>query len=255
MTGVQTCALPISYFHSLGLTSLIKRVYKKGPHEVVFELNRPDASFLATLASDYAIVLSAEYGEQMDKAGTPELLDSQPIGTGPFSFKEYRHNEFVRYLRHPGYWGGEVKIEQLIYDITPKSSKRLAKLLTGECDVMSTPSASQLSVIDKDSHLNLSVQSGMNVAFLALNTRKAPFNKVQVRQALASALEPSEGRLASLIGFVVLLTICHGLARMTAGKMLRTGDQSLYPRMELLVSGVWMSALAAITLAVLAFEP
>ena len=56
------------------------------------------------------------------------------------------------------------------------------------------------------------------------------------------------------IGFVVLLTICHGLARMTAGKMMRTGDQSLYPRMELLVSGVWMSALAAITLAVLAFE-
>jgi uncharacterized membrane protein len=56
------------------------------------------------------------------------------------------------------------------------------------------------------------------------------------------------------IGFVVLLTVCHGLARMTAGRMMRTGDQSLYPRMELLVSGVWMSALAAIILAVLAFN-
>ena len=56
------------------------------------------------------------------------------------------------------------------------------------------------------------------------------------------------------IGFVVVLTLCHGLARMTAGKMMRTGDQSLYPRMELLVSGVWISALAAITLAVLAFN-
>ena len=56
------------------------------------------------------------------------------------------------------------------------------------------------------------------------------------------------------IGFVVLLTLCHGLARMTAGRMMRTGDQSLYPRMELFVSGVWMSALAAIILAVLAFE-
>jgi hypothetical protein len=56
------------------------------------------------------------------------------------------------------------------------------------------------------------------------------------------------------VGFVVLLTLCHGLARMTAGRMTRTGDQSLYPRMELLVSGVWMSALAAIILAVLAFE-
>jgi len=56
------------------------------------------------------------------------------------------------------------------------------------------------------------------------------------------------------IGFVVLLTLCHGLARMTAGKMMRSGDQSLYPRLELFVSGVWMSALAAIIFAVLAFE-
>lgn len=55
------------------------------------------------------------------------------------------------------------------------------------------------------------------------------------------------------LGFVVLLTLCHGLARMTAGRMMRSGDQSLYPRMELLVSGVWISALAAIILAVLAF--
>jgi uncharacterized membrane protein len=55
------------------------------------------------------------------------------------------------------------------------------------------------------------------------------------------------------LAFVVLLTLCHGLARMTAGRMIRTGDETLYPRMELLVSGVWLSALAAITLAVLAF--
>jgi uncharacterized membrane protein len=55
-------------------------------------------------------------------------------------------------------------------------------------------------------------------------------------------------------GFVIVLTLCHGLARMTAGRMMRTGDQSLYARMELLVSGVWISALAAIILAVLAFE-
>ena len=32
----------------------------------------------------------------MLNAGTPAMLDSLPIGTGPFSFKEYRHIEFVR---------------------------------------------------------------------------------------------------------------------------------------------------------------
>ncbi len=55
------------YFYSLGLDQLIKRVYKKGTDQVVFELNRPDASFLATLASDYAIVLSAEYAGQLQR--------------------------------------------------------------------------------------------------------------------------------------------------------------------------------------------
>ena len=56
------------------------------------------------------------------------------------------------------------------------------------------------------------------------------------------------------LGFVVLLTLCHGLARMTAGRMARSGDMSLLGRLELLVSGVWLSALLAIILAVLAFE-
>ncbi len=70
---------------------------------------------------------------------------------------------------------------------------------------------------------------------------------------LPPADEPNTWFVAK-IAFVVLLTLCHGLARMTAGRMMRTGDQSLYPRMELLVSGVWMSALASIILAVLAFE-
>ena len=71
--------------------------------------------------------------------------------------------------------------------------------------------------------------------------------------SLPPADEPNSWFMVKM-AFVVLLTVCHGLARMTAGKMMRTGDQSLYPRMELLVSGVWMSALAAIILAVLAFN-
>jgi uncharacterized membrane protein len=56
------------------------------------------------------------------------------------------------------------------------------------------------------------------------------------------------------IAFVVVLTVCHGLARMTAGRMARTGDETLFGRLEMLVSGVWLSALLAIILAVLAFE-
>jgi heme/copper-type cytochrome/quinol oxidase subunit 2 len=56
------------------------------------------------------------------------------------------------------------------------------------------------------------------------------------------------------IAVVVLLTIFHVVARRTARKMRRTGDTTLHGRVELLVSGVWISALTAIVLAVIAFE-
>jgi uncharacterized membrane protein len=57
-----------------------------------------------------------------------------------------------------------------------------------------------------------------------------------------------------LLAFAAAMTICHVAARLTATRMARTGDDTLYARMELLVSGVWLSQLAAIILAVLAFE-
>jgi uncharacterized membrane protein len=52
----------------------------------------------------------------------------------------------------------------------------------------------------------------------------------------------------------VLLTASHGLARATAGRMIRSGDRGLLPRLTQAIAGVWVSALAAILLAVLAFS-
>jgi uncharacterized membrane protein len=56
------------------------------------------------------------------------------------------------------------------------------------------------------------------------------------------------------LGLVIVLTVCHGLARLTAGQMARAKDASLFGRLELLVAGVWLSALASIVLAVIAFR-
>ena len=56
------------------------------------------------------------------------------------------------------------------------------------------------------------------------------------------------------LAFVVLLTVCHGLARHTSGRLARSGTPALLGRVELFVAGVWLSALASILLAVLAFN-
>ncbi|MFY3758389.1 ABC transporter substrate-binding protein, partial [Escherichia coli] len=65
---------------------------------------------------------------------------------------------------------------------------RLSKLLTGECDVLAYPAASQLSILRDDPRLRLTLRPGMNIAYLAFNTRKPPFNNLKVRQAIALAI-------------------------------------------------------------------
>jgi hypothetical protein len=66
--------------------------------------------------------------------------------------------------------------------------------------------------------------------------------------------EGLNGWFYAKLGFVILLTLSHIMARRTGAEMMRTGNGALLPRVSLYIAGVWVSALAAIALAVLAFE-
>ena len=77
---------------------------------------------------------------------------------------------------------------QVVIDMGAGGTGRLSKLLTGECDVLAYPAASQLTILRDDPRLRLTLRPGMNIAYLAFNTRKAPLDRVEVRQALALAI-------------------------------------------------------------------
>ncbi|EKE76276.1 ABC transporter substrate-binding protein [Gallaecimonas xiamenensis] len=177
------------FFDAVALGGLLHAIERDNDHQVTFVLNRPDASFLSNLATDYAIILSAEYGQALMEQGVPERIDTQPVGTGPFVFDSYRKDSFIRYKANPDYWDGQVAVNPLIFDITKKSSRRLAKLVTGECDVTGLPLASEIGEIQKHDNLRLQSQPGLNVGFWAFNTERPPLNNPDVRRALAMAIE------------------------------------------------------------------
>ncbi len=177
------------FFQSIGFAELVTQIERINEHEVIFRLARKDASFLANLATDFAIILSSEYAEQQLALGQPENVDQFAIGTGPFSLVTYAKNEYIRYRRNPDFWGEPAEVEMLVYDITPKSTARLAKLITGDCSVSALPKAGELPVIKQHEQLNIESQPGLNVAFWAFNTQKPPLNDVRVRRALAHAVD------------------------------------------------------------------
>ncbi|WP_374211854.1 ABC transporter substrate-binding protein [Alteromonas gilva] len=176
------------YFESLGLAENIADIEKINAHRVEIRLHQRDSSFLANIASDFSVILSAEYGDTLMSEGLPEQIDELPIGTGPFQYSDYKQNHYIRYDVNPAYWQ-TVPSHSLIFDITPKSSMRLAKLMTGECDAVAFPARVDHPIIREREDLVLAEKAGLNIGFWAFNTQRAPFDNPLVRKALAHAID------------------------------------------------------------------
>jgi dipeptide transport system substrate-binding protein len=176
------------YFNGMSMPDLIKEIVKVDDYTVKFVLNRPEAPMIANLAMDFASILSAEYADKMMQAGSPEKVDLEPVGTGPFQVVAYQKDAVIRFKAHPDYWRGKAAIDNLIFAITPDASVRYQKLKAGECHVMPYPNPADLEAMGSDPDINLLQQEGLNVGYLAYNALKPPFDNPKVRKALNMAI-------------------------------------------------------------------
>lgn len=178
-----------SYFNDMGMPKLLKAVTKVDDYTVQFTLNAPEAPFMANLAMQFSTIQSAEYAAVMLKAGTPEKIDQDPIGTGAFQLQQYQKDAIIRFKPFEQYWAGKSKLDGLIFSITPDASVRWAKLQKGECHVMPYPNPADLDAMRKDANVTVMEQPGLNIGYLAYNTQKKPFDDVRVRKAINMAID------------------------------------------------------------------
>ncbi len=177
------------YFNGMSMPDLIKEIVKVDDYTVKFVLNRPEAPMVSNLAMGFASIMSAEYADAMLEAGTPEMLNQAPIGTGPFQFVAYQKDAVIRYKANPDYWRGASTIDDLVFAITPDASVRYQKLKAGECHVMPYPNPADVEAMKTDSDIQMMEQEGLNVGYLAYNTKVAPFDNAKVRKALNMAID------------------------------------------------------------------
>jgi len=182
---------PSGYPHaqSLQLDELVAKVEAVGPRQVRFILKRPDATFLATLSMGFASIYSAEYAARLLASGTPERLDSQPVGTGPFVLKRYQKDAVVRYTAHPDYFAGRPALDALIFAITPDASVRLQRLRRRECQIALSPKPQDVVAARSDPTLKAVTTPAFMTAFVAFNSQHPPLDRPEVRQAINLAFD------------------------------------------------------------------
>jgi peptide/nickel transport system substrate-binding protein len=174
---------------SMQLATLIESVEAVTPLQVRFTLSHADATFLATLSMGFASIYSAEYAEQLMQAGTPQQLNSRPVGTGPFVFKRFQKDAVVRYSANDEYFAGKPASDALVFAITPDATVRRQKLRRGECQISLSPKPMDIDSARHDAALKVEQVPAFMTAFLALNSQHPPLDKAEVRQAINLAFD------------------------------------------------------------------
>ncbi|QNM95765.1 ABC transporter substrate-binding protein [Chitinimonas koreensis] len=187
--GAKAAPGGFPYANSGDWKNLFKSIEKLDAHTVRLTLSKPYAPLLERLAHPALAIVSAEYGRQLERAGTPGQVASQPVGTGPYLLKRFDKGAQARYEANPAYWRKKPAIDKLILATVPDPAVRAQKLLAGECQLADTIKPQDLPKFDGSERfatVPLRIQSSSQLFF---NVTKKPFDDKRVRQALALSID------------------------------------------------------------------
>ncbi|MGY4706298.1 ABC transporter substrate-binding protein [Candidatus Bipolaricaulota sp. J31] len=134
--------------------------------------------------------------EEPNKSVTEELLNfkpEKPIGTGPFALKDVTASEMLL-VKFPDYWAaGNIGFAGVKLLRWTNNYVVWGYLLGGEIDVAHPATRRDITeAILKIPGMNLALPTDLAGFCIAFNLRKAPYNDLRFRQAIAYAIDRAE---------------------------------------------------------------
>ncbi|MDB5081952.1 MAG: hypothetical protein JWP00_3876 [Chloroflexi bacterium] len=183
-------------FHSrtkAGLEGVLDKIETPDPLTVIFRFKQPYSPLLQRLDVVEASIIPKHIYTGKDVMTDPANL--KPIGTGPFKFVEYVKGNNITLERNPDYFrAGFPYLDKVIFRVITNATTATQALENGEVDYLSSVSGADLARLQKNSSITLVQGYGGSGGSLCQDTlipnlTKAPFDKVEVRQAFYLALD------------------------------------------------------------------
>jgi peptide/nickel transport system substrate-binding protein len=163
----------------------LEEVTTSGDFEVTFRLRRPQASFIALVASGWSPVYPCHV--------SPRDMRSHPIGTGPFKFVEFKPNERIRVAKNLDYWKKDRPyLDGIEWTIIRNPSTAIMAFAAGNFDrfgqgILSIP---LMKEIQKQAPQAICEVVPWNISrALIVNHGTPPFDNPDLRRAMALSLD------------------------------------------------------------------
>ena len=170
---------------------------------VNLQLTKPSATILSALTLPSLHIVSPtalqEYDADAGSVNEDGLFQpsgtyatEHPTGTGPYRFESWTPGEQLTLVRNDDYWGDEARLETIIFQPISDNAARLQALQNGEIQGYDLVEPQDVDTISGDDQLQLVERPPFNVGYVTINSSKPPTDKLEVRQAIAHALNRQE---------------------------------------------------------------
>lgn len=151
------------------------------PLTVEVKLKQPDGNLIYNLAWGDAVMVA------------PESADgnkTNPIGTGPFVFKDRVEGDSITLEKNQSYWGTPVKLEGATFKFIADPTAAFGALQAGDVDTFPNfPAPETVAQFQGDPRFRVVIGATEGETILSMNNAKPPLDNVKVREAIAHAID------------------------------------------------------------------
>ena len=163
----------------------LKEVTVNGDYEATFHLSKPQPSLLPMLASGLSPVYPCHVSDKD--------MRTRPIGTGPFTFVEFKSHASITLARNPNYWKtGRPYLDSIEWRIITSRSTRVLAFIAKEFDMtfvgdITVPLMKDVATQAPKAICSL-VPTNVPINIL-VNRKRPPFDNIDIRSAMALSLD------------------------------------------------------------------
>ena len=174
----------------------VKNAVVLSDYQIAIYLEEPFAPFLSTIAyQGMSVIPKAAY-----QSIGHENFGRNPVGSGPFVFKEWLEGDYVKLVKNENYWRkGLPLVDEIIYKPMPDNFTKTQALINDELDIIDACDYKDITSLEANPDITVNRVDGWNFDFLSFRIDKlladgedSPFSDVKVRQAVNYAVDRQE---------------------------------------------------------------